>query len=243
MSILLNITIYSFIAGLSTIVGVYLVRYFKNWTKRNSVYLISFAVGVLLSAAFLELLPEAIGLNAQWPFWALGTVIVLYLIEHTMIIHSCREEECEVHNMGVMSLLGIGFHSLIDGITIGIAFQVGYAVGLMAAMAVIFHETAEGIFTYTLLIHDNISKSKSLFYSWLVALATPIGAVLTFFLTKNISGSSLGILLAIAAGSFIYIGASDLVPATHKRQAFLNALLVLIGVGFILLMGYLAPGI
>jgi ZIP family zinc transporter/zinc and cadmium transporter len=131
---------------------------------------------------------------------------------------------------------------LVDGITIGIAFQVGYAMGLMAALAVIFHETAEGIFTYTLLIHDNVSKDRSLFYSWLVALATPVGAILTYFLTRNISDFSLGALLAIAAGSFIYIGASDLVPATHKRQAFLNALLVLLGVGFILLMGCLVPG-
>jgi ZIP family zinc transporter/zinc and cadmium transporter len=241
MSILLNIIIYSFIAGLSTIAGVYLVRYFENWTKKSSVYLISFAVGVLLATAFLELLPEAIVSSANWMFWVLGTLIVLYLLEHSIIIHSCREGECEAHNMGITSLLGIGFHSLVDGITIGIAFQVGYAVGLIASFAVIFHEVAEGIFTYTLLIHDNISKSKSLFYSWLVALATPVGAVGAYFFTKGFSESSLGVLLAIAAGSFIYIGASDLVPATHKKQAVLNVVLVLAGVGFVLLMGYLAP--
>ena len=241
MSILLNIIIYSFIAGLSTIAGVYLVRYFENWTKKSSVYLISFAVGVLLATAFLELLPEAIVSSANWMFWVLGTLIVLYLLEHSIIIHSCREGECEAHNMGITSLLGIGFHSLVDGITIGIAFQVGYAVGLIASFAVIFHEVAEGIFTYTLLINDNISKSKSLFYSWLVALATPIGAVCAYFLTKGFSESSLGVLLAIAAGSFIYIGASDLVPATHKKQAVLNVVLVLAGVGFVVLMGCLAP--
>lgn len=237
MSIFFNITIYSFIAGLSTIVGVYLVRRFENWTKRNSVYLISFAVGVLLATAFLELLPEAIGFSANWMFWVLGAIIILYLLEHSIIIHSCREGECEAHNMSAMSLLGIGFHSLIDGITIGIAFQVGYAVGLVASFAVIFHEIAEGIFTYTLLIHDNISKS--LFYSWLVALATPAGAVSAYFFTRGISDSSLGILLAIAAGSFIYIGASDLVPATHKKQAILNVFLVLLGVGFVLMIGFI----
>ncbi len=243
MSILLNITIYSFIAGLSTIAGVYLVKYFGNWTKRNSVFLISFAVGVLLTTAFLELMPEAIGFSENWAFWVLGALIILYLLEHSIIIHSCREGECEAHSMGITSLLGIGFHSLIDGITIGIAFQVGYAVGLIASFAVIFHEIAEGIFTYTLLIHDNISKSKALIYSWMVALATPVGAIGAYFLTKGISESYLGILLAVAAGSFIYIGASDLVPATHKKQAILNVFLVLAGVGFVILMGYLTPGI
>lgn len=237
MSIFLNITIYSFIAGLSTIAGVYLVRHFENWTKRNSIYLISFAVGVILATAFLELLPEAINSALNWPLWILGTLIIFYLLEHSIIIHSCREGECDAHSLGITSLLGIGLHSLIDGITIGIAFQIGYAVGLIASLAVIFHEVAEGIFTYTLLIHDNISKSKSLIYSWLVALATPVGAIVAYFLTRGISNSSLGILLAIATGSFIYIGASDLVPATHKKQAFLNVLLVLAGVGFVVLMG------
>lgn len=242
MSILLNITIYSFIAGLSTIFGVYLVRRFEIWTKKNSVYLISFAVGVLLATAFLNLLPEAISAETNWPFWVLGTIIVLYLLEHMMIIHSCREEECEVHNMGILSSLGIGFHSLIDGITIGIAFQFGQTIGIIASFAVIFHEAAEGIFTYTLLTHDNVSKTKALFYSWLVALATPVGAVATYFFTRGMSGISLGALLSIAAGSFIYIGSSDLVPATHKKQAFLNVVLVLFGVGFVLAMGYLTPG-
>lgn len=242
MSTLLNITIYSFIAGLSTIGGVYLVRYFKNWAKINSVYLISFAVGVLLATAFLNLLPEAISSETDWALWTLGTIIVLYLLEHMMIIHSCQEEECEVHNMGILSSLGIGFHSLIDGITIGIAFQFGQAIGIIASFAVIFHETAEGIFTYTLLTHDNVSKFKALFYSWLVALATPVGAIATYFFTRGMSGISLGALLSIAAGSFIYIGSSDLVPATHKKQAFLNVVLVLLGVGFVILMGRLAPG-
>jgi ZIP family zinc transporter/zinc and cadmium transporter len=243
MPIFLNITIYSFIAGLSTLLGVYLVKHFENWTKRNAIFLISFAVGVLLSAAFLELLPESVEASGNWMYWILGTIIIFYLMEHLMVIHSCREGECEVHNMGVMSVLGIGFHSLIDGITIAIAFQVGSAIGIMASFAVIFHETAEGIFTYGLLIHDNIPRSKALFYSWLVALATPAGAIATYFATKNISASALGILLSIAAGSFIYIGASDLVPATHKKQAFLNAILVLSGVGFVVLISYLAPGV
>ena len=242
MPILLNIIIYSFVAGISTIVGVYLVKYFENWAKRNSVYLISFAVGVLLATAFLELLPEAIGFSINWMYWALGTLIVLYLLEHSIIIHSCREGECEVHSMGAVSLLGIGFHSLIDGITIGIAFQAGYAVGIIASFAVIFHETAEGIFTYALLAHEKFEKSKAMIYSWLVALATPLGAIAAYFLTREISDSSLGALMAIAAGSFIYIGSSDLVPTTHKKQAFMNVILVLLGVGFVVLMGRLAPG-
>lgn len=239
MSIFLNITIYSFIAGLSTIIGIYLVRHYEEWTKRNSVYLISFAVGVLLATAFFELLPEAIGFIGNWPYWVLGTIIVLYLLEHAIIIHSCREPECEVHNISTISVLGIGFHSLIDGITISVAFIVSFALGLIAAFAVIFHEIAEGIFTYTLLIHDQVKETKAMLYSWLVALATPIGALAAYFFLKQASESLVGILLAIAAGSFIYIGASDLVPATHKKYSWLNIVLFLAGVGFVVLIGIL----
>lgn len=219
------------------------MRRYAEWTKKNSVFLISFAVGVLLATAFLELLPEAIGMIKTWPFWVLGTIIVFYLLEHSVIIHSCRESECDVHNISIVSVLGIGFHSLIDGLTIGVAFSVSHVLGIIAAFAVIFHELAEGVFTYTLFIHDNVQQGRAMAYSWLVALATPFGAIVSYFILRGASSENLtGILLAMAAGSFIYIGASDLVPATHKKQSFWNVFLVLAGVGFVLAMNYFAPG-
>ena len=219
------------------------MRRYAEWTKRNSVFLISFAVGVLLATAFLELLPEAIEANGTWPFWVLGTIVVFYLLEHSVIIHSCREPECDVHDISTVSVLGISFHSLIDGLTIGVAFSVSYALGIVASLAVVFHELAEGVFTYTLLIHDDIQKGRAMLYSWLVALATPFGALVFYYILRGTSsGNLMGILLAVAAGSFIYIGASDLVPATHKKQAVWNVFLVFLGVGFVLVINYLAPG-
>ncbi len=231
-----NVIIYSFLAGLSVIFGVYLVRRFEIWTKKNTVFLMSFAVGLLLANAFLNLLPEAIEKTPNWFFGVLLAIIVFYFLEHFIIIHSCQEEGCEVHALGFTSFLGIGFHSLIDGIIIGVSFGISFSIGLLASLAVILHKTAEGIFTYTLLIHDSKTQKRALIYSWAVALATPFGAILVFLFIQNISQAVLGYLLAAAAGTFIYIGASDLVPETHKKQSFLNIFLVLLGIAFVFII-------
>ncbi len=231
-----DVLIYSFLAGFSTLAGIFFVRRFENWARRNVILLISFAIGVLLANAFFHLLPEAIKVNSTWFYWTLGTIIFLYLIEHLMIIHACSEEKCEVHTLGTMSLIGLSFHSLIDGMVIGASFGASFALGNLVSLAVIFHKVAEGVCTYTLLIHDNNLNKRALPLSLLVMFATPIGAILTFLWIQNIRPEILGYLLAIAAGSFIYIGASDLVPETHKKYNFWNILLVLLGIGFVLII-------
>lgn len=236
MSDLSGTLIYSSIAGLAALIGVYLVYFFKNWAKKNLVLFISFAVGVLMANAFFHLLPEAAQNTNLWPYGALGAIIFFYLLEQVIIIHACYEEDCEVHSLGHMGLFGIGFHSLIDGLTIGIAFQTGFGVGFLASLAIVFHKISEGSCLYTLLLGGRFSQNKALFFSWLVALATPLGAMLAYFFTAQLSGQNLGLLLAAAAGTFIYISASDLVPLTHKEHNWKNGFMMLLGVGFVLLI-------
>ncbi len=234
-----SVIIFSLVAGLAAILGTYSVRLFGQWIKKNSIFVISFAAGVLLANAFLHLLPEAANLTASWSYWALGTIVLFYLIEHAIIIHSCREESCEVHSMGITSLAGIGFHSLIDGVTISIAFGADFSLGLLTSLAIIFHKVADGVCVYSLLVHDAMSRSRALIFSWLVALATPLGAILAYFFIQQLSAQAEGWLLAAAAGSFIYIGASDLVPATHKKQSAFNVIFLLLGIIFVLAVGFL----
>jgi ZIP family zinc transporter/zinc and cadmium transporter len=232
----LNVLIYSFLAGISTLFGILLVRRFESWVRKNVVFLISFAIGVLLANAFFHLLPESIKINSDWFYWTLGTIIFLYLIEHLMIIHTCREEKCEVHTLGKMSLIGLCFHSLIDGMVIGASFGASFILGALVSLAIIFHKTAEGVCAYTLLLQDHLLNKNAFLLSFLVVLATPLGAILTFLWIQNIRPEILGCLLSIAAGSFIYIGASDLVPETHKKYNFWNIFLVLLGIGFVLVI-------
>ncbi len=235
MNIFSNVLIFGFLACLAMMAGVYLVRYFDKRAQKVTVFLISLAAGTLLANAFFHLLPEAVELSSNWPFWALGALVAFYLIEHSIVIHSCREESCEVHaqahgSLGIMSLIGISFHSLLDGMIIGISFQVNFVMGSVTSLAIIFHKLAEGGCTYALFVCDERSRPRALRFSWLVALATPLGAFFTYFLTIKIPDALLGGLLAAAAGSLIYIGASDLVPATHKKQSILNIFLFLAGI-------------
>lgn len=233
---IVEVLIYSLLAGLAALGGVYLVYFFKNWAKKNLVLFVSFAVGVLMANAFFHLLPEAVQTTPLWPYGAIGAIIFFYLIEQVIIIHACYEEDCEVHALGHMGLFGLGFHSLIDGLTIGVAWQAGFNVGLPASLAIVFHKISEGGCLYTLLLGGRFSQTRSLLFSWLVALATPVGAMLAYFFTEQLAGQTLGLLLAAAAGTFIYISASDLVPLTHKEHNWKNVFMMLFGVGFVLLL-------
>lgn len=238
--------IYSVIAGSATFVGLLLVLWFKDWTKKHSIYIISAAAGVLMTTAFFHLMPEAIELaqdavnifSSPYFFVLLG-FMVLYIVEQIIVIHACAEEDCGSHSFGIISAIGIGIHSLMDGIVIGVGFEVSNTIGILTAMAVILHELPEGIFTFGILVHSHLSTRKSIIYTSLVALATPVGAIASFFLIKSINLIFLGDMLAFAAGTFIYIAASDLIPQTHKVSRKANIPFVLAGSVFIIILATL----
>jgi len=112
---------------------------------------------------------------------------------------------------------------------IGTGFNFSVALGILTSLAVIIHEIPEGISIYSILSYNNYHHNKALFYSILVAVATPIGALISTLILKRVSYEILGIWLAFDAGSLIYIGASDLIPETHKKANPLNILFVLLG--------------
>lgn len=231
---------YSFLAALGTISGIYLVLWQKKWTQQNTVYLVSFAAGVLLSIVFLNLIPEAQELT---PFAYLGVLfsfLFFYFLEHSLILHRCRGDHCrgelDLHHesLGVMALLGIGFHSLIDGVVIGLGFEVSTALGILATISVILHEIPEGISTISILLYARYPQKLAIFYSWLVALATPLGAVLGSFLFRQVNPQLVGLGFSFAAGSFLYVAATDLLPETHKTYKILNMFYAFLGVILIL---------
>ena len=233
------VLIFSLVVGMSTMGGVYLVKFFSSWTKRNSLLLISFAGGVLVSTAFLVLLPEAAAKTSVWAAATLGGVILLFTVEHFMAIHECQEAECDIHNIGTVTALGIGIHSFIDGVVIGAGFEANLTLGIITALAVIVHELPEGAFTYGLLIANGEAPRKALAIGWIVALATPVGTVLTFLVLRGMGAGVLGAMLAFSAGTFIYVGTADLLPQIHRRPNLRLLAIMLAGVAFVILLGYL----
>jgi ZIP family zinc transporter/zinc and cadmium transporter len=142
--------------------------------------------------------------------------------------------------MGWMAFVGMGLHSLIDGVIIGTGFEVSQNLGLLTSLGVIAHEVPEGIAMVAILLHYGWQRKKAIQLTAFVALATPAAAFLTFALVSDLSEPLLGDLLAVAGGSFIYIAASDLIPESHRSRG-LSATLALCG-GILLawLAGYLA---
>lgn len=228
------VILYSAIAGLSTILGIILVVYYEASVLRSSHYVNSFAAGLILGIAFFHLLPESLHLTQNALDFILWGFLLFYLLESFIVIHSgaeihFREKSNPKHQKGMVMFSGLFLHSLIDGIIIAVGFATDPKLGLMTSMGVIAHELPEGATTFALLI-NSIERKTAIILSIAVALATPAGAILALIFGKGLSDSTIGILLAMAGGAFLYIAASDLIPETHEEKGFVNAGSLLFGV-------------
>lgn len=259
----INTLFYSLIAGISTIIGTLLIFYKYKWAKHNSIHLMSFAAGIMLSLAFLHLIPEALEISNhnhletdhqletghsepsvndnhsisenKMIFLMIVIAFVIFSIIESLIRihprHDCGDETPHKHSvLSVLSITGLTLHSLIDGVIIAVGFKAGFRLGIMTTIAVVLHEVPEGIITTSILLHDTMKKNMVFFFSLLVAIATPIGAISSYFLIGEAESNILKILIALAAGSLIYISASDLIPETHKSEKRLNTIFLIAGI-------------
>jgi ZIP family zinc transporter/zinc and cadmium transporter len=235
-----NIIFYSAIAGLSTILGIILVILKESWVVRHSHYVNSFAAGLILGIAFFHLLPESLEVSENAVLFLFMGFLVFYLLENILVLHSgseihFKEKHNPHHTRGMVMFLGLFFHSLVDGIIIGVGFEIDPKLGLITALGVISHELPEGVTTFSLLM-SSVKRKTALKFSLAVALATPLGALFSLTFIQTLSREMIGLLLAIAGGSFIYIGASDLIPETHEEKGLFNAGFLFMGVLFLYLL-------
>ena len=240
---------YGIVAGLASCIGIFLLLYREQWARRHTNNLNSFAAGVILGAAFLHLLPEAVSVVGPGAFfWGLVGFFVFYLLENMVVIHSGAEkfypehdEHRHLSSSALVASIGIGFHSLIDGMVIGVGFDISPRIGSVATLGVILHELPEGIAIFSVLLESSVSRNKAIFYSVLVALATPLGAILTVFLLRGLPEATVGVLLSLGAGTFLYVAASDLIPATHLKTNKFSAISLTLGMVFLYLMMRFLP--
>jgi len=246
--VFLNVLFYSLIAGISTIAGTLLIFYKSKWARHNSIHLMSFAAGVMLALAFIHLIPEALEIYNDKDSESLFIIVLIAFVifsamESLIRVHPWHDIEAENNQrhgaLSILSIIGLAIHSTIDGIVIAVGFKAGFQLGIMTTIAVILHEVPEGIITTSILLHDMMKKSMAFWFSILVAIATPFGAIVSYFLISEVSQDILGILLAIAAGSLIYIAASDLIPETHKEEKKLNTVFLIVGIVVLYLIGSL----
>lgn len=207
--------------------------------------ILGFTAGVLLGVVSFDIFPEIFRLVSELkvdpilPMLALvAGFLIFHIFEKLLLIHHSNESEYGIHKhptVGVLSALALTGHSFLDGVGIGLGFQISTSIGILVAIAVISHDFADGLNTVSLVkVHRNTDK-RALFFLFLDALAPVAGvfSTLLFQLPDNI----LLLYLGFFAGFLLYIGASDILPEAHsEHSSILTILLTLLGVSFIFLV-------
>lgn len=221
----------SALAALVTSAGIYTIRHFAAWGRRNAIYFVSFAAGVLVSVSFLHIVPKSFSMNPNSPVYLLIGFFGLHLFNRFVTAFICEKSPDGQFGIGVVPMLGIGFHSFIDGIVYSITFKVSIFTGALAAAGMVLHEFPEGIITYLLLVRSGISERKSLFLSFIAAaLTTPLGTLLSYPFISHIGSQFLGALLALSGGALIYVGATHLLPQAEREQKRYSLLAFIVGI-------------
>jgi ZIP family zinc transporter/zinc and cadmium transporter len=190
----------------------------------------------MLAIAFLNLIPEAsVAYPGSW-LMVFGGFLIFYVLQNIIMVHPCHDEECKTH-LGVLSTVGFSIHALLDGMIVSVGFTGGMVLGALTSVAVILHKLPDGITITGILTHSGAPRKKILIFSVLVALLTPVGAIASFFFLRNLPHGAFGILIALTAGSFLYLAASDLLPESHKVRHNGNAVSFFAGVIIVALIG------
>ena len=183
------------------------------------IYVVCFAAGVLISVSFLHIIPKSFEMNAHAPAYLLLGFMLLHLFNRFVTAFVCERAPDSAYGIGLIPMLGIGFHSFIDGFIYSIAFTVSLFTGALAATGMVLHEFPEGIITYLLLLRGGFSEKTSLVLALLAAsLTTPLGMLVSYPFISRIAPPLLGSLLALSSGALVYVGATHLLPQAEKEH-------------------------
>jgi zinc transporter ZupT len=232
----------SLLAAVVTTGGIVAIRRYEAWARQNTTYFACFAAGVLIAVSFLHIVPTSFAMSAQAPIYLFAGYMLMHIFNRFLTAYVCDKPETAGYALGLIPLIGIGFHSFLDGVVYSISFSVSMLTGALVALGMVLHEFPEGIVTYTLLVRSGFSGRRSFMLAFLAAaLTTPIGTLISYPFISQIDPRLLGLLLALSAGALIYVGATHLLPRaeTEPRRFSLAALAagVLVAVGIILSKG------
>ena len=231
MHLLLWIILFTLIGGLLSVIAASLFllvpdRHYDRILPHG----VSFALGALLSVAFLDLLPDAVehvgpgqvqGLFAT----VLTGILVFFMLEKLLLWRHCHTHDCEAHNdgeahyhqpAGTLIVMGDGIHNFVDGVLIAAAFLTDLHLGIATSLAVAAHEIPQEVGDFAILLQSGYPKAKAFFYNLLSSLGTVAGGILAYFGLGQMH-ESLPYFLALAASSFIYVAVADLIPTLHKK--------------------------
>jgi zinc transporter ZupT len=216
---------------------------------RDQLHLIlGFSAGAIIGLAFFDLLPEALKIGSGDPSTLLSVTALGFFgyatLDRLILLHTHHDDADHAHDApavkrGWAGAGSLSAHSLVDGLAIGIAFRASSSVGIVVAAAVLAHDCSDGMNTVNLVLRNAGSRRQA--FQWLLvdAAAPVLGAALSLFLT--LPGEALSLVLALFAGFFLYIGASDLLPESfHAHPKALTTVMTLMGAGTLYIVARLA---
>jgi len=217
------IMIFLIISALAIFLSVILGGTFALRFKDKLHLILGFSAGSVIGVAFFDLLPESFNLGKD--FYQVETIalfIVLGFVAYTildrfLLPHSNHDEKCENHNHnGNLGAGSISLHSLMDGLMVGLSFQISLVVGVALALAIFTHAFSDGINTVNMMVRAGGNNKKA--KSWLLidAIAPAVGILASIFI--SIPANILPIIVSVFCGFFIYMGASDLLPESHHAH-------------------------
>lgn len=245
MNILGFIILFTLLGSVVSLVGGVLLLTREKFALKISHFLSSFAAGAMLGAAFFDLLPEAAheAEHINVFLWTLIGMLTFFLLERFIHWFHHHHDHKVTRDKSVVSLVTLGdsLHNFIDGVVIAATFMVSIPLGIVTTLAVAAHEIPQEIGDFGILLHKGLRRTQILILNVASSLAALLGALITYSSGESIEGI-LPIFLSLAAGFFIYIAASDLIPEIHneekRKTAVIETLLLLLGV----LVVYLAIG-
>lgn len=228
----------SMTGALVTLAGVLAVRRREDWARRHKIWFVSFAAGVLIAVPLLYIVPESLAMARNAPVGLFTGFILMHLLERFVSAKVCDRKERAERALGLVPLIGIGFHSLFDGVIYSVGFSVGAVTGLLMALGMVLHEFPEGLVTYTLLLCSGYSARRALLLTFMAAsISTPLGTLLSYPFIDRLASQTLGMLLAVSAGALLYVGASHLLPQTASDRSSLPSLALLGGMAVATVIG------
>lgn len=234
----------TFIISTGALAGAFSLAFQEKKLQNILFLLVAFSAGVLMGGAFLHLLPEATEkLGTSNIYWiVLVSFTTFFFIEKLFHWRHCHKGICDVHTFGYMNLVGDSIHNFIDGLILAATFITDVRLGIIAAIAIGLHEIPQEIGDFGVLLYAGFNKRKALIANFLVALTVVAGGV-TGYVISGIVANIVPYLLALAAGGFIYVAASDLMPEIRKEEnltkSLMSFMIFLAGVILMFLVKYL----
>ncbi len=232
--VLLYILAAVLIVSLVSLIGVFLIGINTKKLKEITHLLVSFAIGTMLGGAFLHIIPELAEKEAHLTEYVLIIVGILlfFLIEKYLNWRHCHEAGCKTHAVAHLNLFGDAAHNFTDGMAIAAAFLINVQTGIATTIAMAVHEIPQEIGDFGILIHSGLSRRKALLYNFISALSAVVGALAVYFFSTVVANIDL-IIMPLAAGGFIYMAGTDLMPSLHKEKmenTWIQFCLIVLGV-------------